>query len=166
MLHDDPVGAGLDLGGATVIVHPTHTTNETARTAAVTLPTTMSVETLGTFVNEAGRAQLLRPAKTIRSLNRSLMMAMGTGQSRTDRVGTPFDRWHDESNRVDALPGWASIPEVAKGLGHTISAKSPAAVLAGVAGRNAAFAGLSHDAMGYTGVELTDASPAEASTEA
>lgn len=166
VLSDDLVGLGLvdaaALDGVPVVAHPTHATSETARRAAVTLPLTMSVETLGTYVSDKGRAQLLRPAKAVRSMNRSLMMAMGTGQSHTDRVGTPFDRWHDESNQTDALPAWASLPEVARMLGHTVGARTPAAVLDALAADNPAFAGLSHAAMGFTGVALQDAAPTAA----
>ena len=155
VLQDDPVAAGLlteaDLSGTPVVLHATHTTNQTP--ASVSLPITMSVETLGTYVNEAGRAQMLRPAKMVRAMNRSLLMALGTGQSRNDRVGTPFDRWHDEDNKVDCLPGWAVLPEVAKSLGLDLSYKSPAAIMAEVA-QQAAFEGATHGAMSTLGVPL------------
>jgi NADH-quinone oxidoreductase subunit G len=160
VLADDLAASGLDVGETPVVVHATHTTNGMLAGAAVVLPVTMSVETLGTFVNEDGRAQLLRPAKTIRSVNRSLTMAQGVGQSRPDRQGTPFDRWFDEDNKTDALPGWAVLPDVAAALGHPMPYKSPAAVMAEVAG-TAAFAGATHDAMGLLGVALETA-PAEA----
>ena len=96
--------ASGDLQDKTVILHPTHTTNRLLPGASVSLPIAMSVETIGTYVNEKGRAQHLRPAKMIAAMNRSLMMALGTDQGRPDRVGTPFDRWHDESNKVDCQP--------------------------------------------------------------
>ena len=154
VLHDDPVAAGVlsasDLGVPT-IVHATHTTSQTP--ATVSLPVTMSVETLGTYVNRDGRAQLLRPAKMVKAMNRSLMMALGTGQSRNDRVGTPFDRWHDEDNQVDCLPGWATIPQVAAAAGHDLSYKSPAKIMAEVAGQPA-FQGATHGRMGTLGVPL------------
>ena len=163
VLHDDPVAAGVlsaaDLdpgsgsgaGSTPVVVHATHTTNQTP--ATVSLPVAMSVETLGTYVNRDGRAQLLRPAKMVRAMNRTLLMALGTGIGRKARVGTPFDRWHDEDNQVDCLPGWATIPQVAAAAGHDLSYKSPATVMAEVAGRPA-FAGATHGAMGLLGVPL------------
>ena len=114
VLEEDPVAAGLadleSLAGVSVILHPHHTTNETLLQADVVLPAAMCVETVGTYVNDQGRAQLLRPAKTIKSANRSLMRATGTGLSRLDRQGTPFDRWHDESTKVDCQPGWGKPP--------------------------------------------------------
>ncbi len=158
VLDEDPVAAGLlsgsDLDGVTVILHATHTTNETLPHADVVLPAAMCVETIGTYVNEDGRAQRLRPAKMIRSMNRSLMMAMGTGQSRIDRHGTPFDRWNREDNKVDCLPGWTSIPEVAERLGAPMRYKGPQAVMAEIADTVPAFAGATYAAMGYLGVPL------------
>ena len=150
-----------DLDGVPVVLHPTHTTNRTLPYADVSLPVTMSVETLGTYVNEDGRAQLLRPAKMVQAMNRSLLMALGTGMGRQSRMGTPFDRWHDEENKVDCLPGWAVLPEVADGLGHDLRYKSPAKIMDEVAGR-AEFAGATHGAMGLLGVPLeTSDEPAQ-----
>ncbi|WP_420456315.1 2Fe-2S iron-sulfur cluster-binding protein [Rubrivirga sp.] len=162
VLQDDPVAAGLlsadDLAGTPVVLHATHTTAATP--ATVLLPITMSVETLGTYVNENGRAQLLRPAKMVRAMNRSLLMALGTGMGRKARVGTPFDRWHDEAHQVDCLPGWAVLPQVAKDVGLDLSYTSPAKIMAEVAQRPA-FAGATHGAMATLGVplETADAEP-------
>ncbi|MEM6327535.1 MAG: 2Fe-2S iron-sulfur cluster-binding protein [Bacteroidota bacterium] len=162
IFQDDPVAADVlsaaDLEDKTVILFPTHTTNETLPHADVVLPVTMSVETIGTFVNEEGRAQLLRPAKMIKTANRSLMMSMGVGQSRQDRVGTPFDRWHEENNKVDCQPGWTSLPAISDRLGRPMAYKSPRAVMDEAASTHAALAGATHKAMGLLGVELETAS--------
>ena len=158
VLQDDLVAAGvmeLDALGATpLIVHPTHTTNRMLPGASVSLPIAMSVETIGTYVNEAGRAQALRPAKMIAAMNRSLMMALGTDQGRPDRVGTPFDRWHDEDNKVDCLPGWVSVPQVAKAVGHDLAVRSPGRFMAEIASQTPALAGATYDAMALLGVAL------------
>ncbi len=155
ILQDDPVQAEVlrveDLEGTPVVLHGTHVTHRTP--ATVSLPLAMSVETLGTYVNRDGRAQLLRPAKMVKAMNRSLLMAVGTGQSRNDRVGTPFDRWHDEANQVDCLPGWATIPQVAAALGVDLTFKSPAKIMAEVSAQPA-FAGATHGAMDLLGVPL------------
>ena len=162
VLQDDPVAQGVlegaDLEDVPVVLHATHTTSQTPFTVA--LPIAMSVETLGTYVNEDGRAQLLRPAKMVKAMNRSLLMALGTGVGRQARVGTPFDRWHDEDNQVDCLPGWATLPQVAKEVGLDLSYKSPAAIMAEVAGRPE-FQGATHGAMSLLGVplETEDAEP-------
>jgi NADH-quinone oxidoreductase subunit G len=161
VLEDDPLAAGLltadDLAGKRVIVHPYHSTNQTAAGATVTLPAAMSVETIGTYVNDAGRAQLLRPAKAIRGMFRPLMSALGVGLSRLDRQGTPFDKWHDEGNRVDCQPGWVSLPEVAARAGADLRFKSPTAILEEASLRIPGLAGASHAAMDLQGVALEDA---------
>ncbi len=157
ILEDDPVAAGVlseaDLDGVQVILHHYHTTNQTLPFANVALPAAMAVETIGTYVNADGRAQRLRPAKSIRGVNRTLMMEMGV--SRLDRQGTPFDRWHDESHKVDCQPGWAALPEIARRLGIEIESSGPAAVMDALA-QSDAFAGATHKAMGFTGVPLED----------
>ena len=158
VLQDDLVAAGVlgldDLGATPLVLHPTHTTNRMLPGASVSLPIAMSVETIGTYVNEAGRAQHLRPAKMIAAMNRSLMMALGTDQGRPDRVGTPFDRWHTESNKVDCLPGWVSVPQVAQAAGHEMTVRSPGRLMAEIAAETPALAGATYDAMGYRGVAL------------
>ena len=161
VLEDDPVAAGLlaprDLAGKRVVVHAYHATNETAASAGVVLPAAMSVETIGTYVNDAGRAQLLRPAKAIRGMFRPLMAALGVGMSRLDSQGTPFDRWHDEDRRVDCQPGWVSLPEVAARAGAELRYGSPAAILEEAASNMPALAGASHVAMGLQGLALAGA---------
>src|SRR5690606_8103025 len=158
VLDDDPVGAGLltadDLAGVAVILHHYHTTNQTLPAADVAFAAAMSVETIGTYVNEDGRAQLLRPAKVIRGANRALMRSLGVGMSRLDRQGVPFDRWYNESNRVDCLPGWSVLPELAERLGRPMRYKSPARIMDEVAARVPAFAGATHDAMRHLGAPL------------
>ena len=164
VLDDDPVAAGLvtadDLAGVKVILHHYHTTNQTLPAADVAFAAAMSVETIGTYVSEDGRAQLLRPAKVIRGANRALMRAMGVGLSRLDQQGVPFDRWYEASNRVDCLPGWSVIPELAERLGRPLRYKSPARIMDEVAERVPAFAGATHDAMGLLGVPLEDVAAA------
>ncbi len=157
ILQDDPVGMGVlseaDLDGVQVILHHTHTTNETLPFANVALPIAMAVETIGTYVNADGRAQRLRPAKATRHMHRPQMMEMGL--SRLDRQGTPFDRWHDESNKIDCQPGWAAIPEIAERLGRKMRWDGPASIMDELA-QTDAFAGATHKAMGFTGVPLED----------
>jgi NADH-quinone oxidoreductase subunit G len=161
VLEDDPVAAGLlsedDLRDKRVVVHAYHAANRTAVGDAVLLPAAMSVETIGTYVNDRGRGQLLRPAKAIRGMFRPLMKALGVGLSRLDRQGTPFDRWHDEGNRVDCQPGWISLPEIAARAGVELRYSSPAAIMEEAAGRIPALAGALHADMGLLGVALEEA---------
>ena len=158
VLDEDPVSSGVlgeaDLDRVEVILHHYHTTNQTLPRAAVGLPAAMIVESIGTYVNLDGHAQRTRPAKAVRSVNRSLMMEMG--RSRLDSHATPFDRWSVESNKVDCLPGWTAIPEIASRLALELSYKGPRQIMDEVAASNNAFTGATYDAMGLTGVRLAD----------
>jgi NADH-quinone oxidoreductase subunit G len=155
VLEDDVVATGLcsadDLAGKGVILHHYNTDNQTLLAADVTLPAAMVVETVGTFVNVDGHAQRVVPCKAIRGVNRTLMMAMKS--SRDDQHGTPFDRWHNESHKIDCRPSWESIPNVAALLGHEMTYKGPKSIMAEVSEREA-FAGATYHVMGLEGVRL------------
>jgi NADH-quinone oxidoreductase subunit G len=158
VLDGDPVKAGLfapeDVAGIPVILHHHHATNETLPAADVSLPAAMVVETVGTYVNVDGHAQRVRPAKAIQVVNRTLMMEMG--KSRQDEHGTPFDRWHNEGNKVDCRPGWITIPEVATRLGHELAYNAPADIMAEVSSTVDAFGGATYAAMGLQGIRLEE----------
>ncbi|MEX0820653.1 MAG: molybdopterin-dependent oxidoreductase [Rhodothermales bacterium] len=158
VLEDDPVASGLfdadDLAGVSVVLHAYHETNETLAAADVVLPAAMVVETVGTYVNEDGHAQRVRPAKAIAGVNRTLSMEMGV--SRPDKHGTPFDRWHNESNRVDCRPTWEMLPRIASLLGHDMDYASPKRIMEDVAERIEAFKGATYDRMGLDGIRLTE----------
>ena len=159
VMEEDPVAAGIctaeSLSNTKVIVHAYHTTNQTAALADIVLPAAMIVETVGTYVNCDGHAQRVRPAKAIASNVRTLMME--TGKSRHDQHGTPFDRWHNESNKVDCQPGWTALPEIASRLGLDLSfVKGPKQIMSQIEAENPAFAGATYDAMGLSGVRLSE----------
>jgi NADH-quinone oxidoreductase subunit G len=159
VLEDDLVGSGLcdaeDLADTDIVLHHYNTTNETLPAANVALPAAMVVETVGTYVNQNGRAQRVRPAKEIQGVNRTLMMEMG--KSREDEHGTPFDRWHNESNRVNCKPGWESLPEIARRVGSDFDyKKGPEAIMDELQSTNPAFTGATYKAMGLHGVQLED----------
>jgi NADH-quinone oxidoreductase subunit G len=158
VMEDDPIGSGLfsedDLRDIPVILHHYHTTNKTLAAADVALPAAMVVETVGTYVNVDGRAQRVRPAKAIQGVNRTLMMEMGA--SRQDQHGTPFDRWHNESNRIDCLPSWQVLPEIAESLGLALPKGSPKQLMRQIAETVDGFEGATYDAMGLSGVQLVE----------
>jgi NADH-quinone oxidoreductase subunit G len=160
VLEDDAVASGLftaeQLRSVSVVLHHYNTTNQTLPVADVALPAATVVETVGTYVNEDGHAQRVRPAKSIRGINRSLMMEMG--KSRQDTHGTPFDRWYNESHQVDCKPGWESVPAIARLLGHEFSYRGPRQIMQEVAEQIPAFAGATYEAMGLGGVRLEEAS--------
>ena len=165
IMEDDPISAGLlsaaDLEGKTIILHYHRTTNHVLPHAKVALPAAMSAETVGTLVSSDGIAQRLRPAKAIRSVNRSLVMEMG--RSRPDRHGTPFDKWHDESNTIDCRPSWDLLQDIAGSVGLELRFKSPAAIMNEINERVSAFGAVTYEAMGLQGVALADGVSTEAS---
>ncbi len=158
VMEDDPISAGVftadQLSGVNVILHYHNTTNETFAVADVSLPAAMIVETIGTFVNEEGHAQRVRPVKAVQSMNRSLMME--TGRSRQDQHATPFDRWSKAENQINCLPSWAILPEIASRTNCDLEYKSPKVIMAEIEQANTAFAGATYEAMGLEGVRLVE----------
>ena len=158
VLEDDVVAAGIveaaQLKGVKLILHAYNTTNRTLPHASVSLPAATVVETVGTYVNVDGHAQRVRPAKAIKGMNRTLMMECG--KSRADLHGTPFDRWHTESNLVDCQPGWVSLPAVAIRLGRAMDYRGPKYIMREIADTIDAFAGATYEAMGEQGVRLSE----------
>jgi NADH-quinone oxidoreductase subunit G len=166
VMEDDPVGSGLceaaDLDDdVDVVLHYYNTTNETLPRANAALPAAMVVETVGTYVNQEGRAQRVRPAKEIQGVNRTLMMEMGT--NREDEHGTPFDRWHNDENKINCKPSWEILPAVAQKFGDDMDyPKGPKQIMDEVQSTIPAFAGATYDAMGLKGVQLEDVAAGEA----
>ena len=159
VLEDDPVGSGLcsadALSDLDVVLHYYNTTNETLPRATAALPAAMVVETVGTYVNQDGRAQRVRPAKEIQGVNRTLMMEMGT--NREDEHGTPFDRWHNDENRINCKPSWEMLPEIAQRYGAEMDyPKGPEQIMDEVQSEIDAFEGATYDAMGLKGTQLED----------
>jgi len=159
VLEDDPVGAGLcsaeELDDVDVVLHYYNTTNETLPRATAALPAAMVVETVGTYVNRDGRAQRVRPAKEIQGVNRTLMMEMGT--NREDEHGTPFDRWHNDENKINCTPSWEILPAIAEKVGIDMDyTKGPKAIMDEVQSTIDAFDGATYDAMGLKGVQLEE----------
>jgi NADH-quinone oxidoreductase subunit G len=166
VLEDDLVGSAVcsvdDLDGVDVILHHYNTTNETVPAADVALPAAMVVETVGTYVNQDGRAQRVRPAKEIQGVNRTLMMEMG--KNREDEHGTPFDRWHNESNRVNCKPSWDLLPEIAERLSSDFTLdypKGPKQIMDEIQETLPAFEGATYEAMGLKGVQLEEVEAGE-----
>ncbi|MCY4171072.1 MAG: 2Fe-2S iron-sulfur cluster-binding protein [Bacteroidetes bacterium] len=157
ILEDDPVASDLcgveSLMELDVILHYYHTTNQTLPSSSVALPAAMVAETIGTFVNDSGRAQRVVPAKVIKGTNRTLMMQMGL--SRADRHGTPFDRWHNESHYVDCKPSWEIIPMILKKLGVDTVPQGPRRIMQHISETIPSFQGATYEAMGLSGVELS-----------
>jgi NADH-quinone oxidoreductase subunit G len=103
----------------------------------------------------------VRPAKEIQGVNRTLMMEMGT--NREDEHGTPFDRWHNDENKINCKPSWEILPAVAQKLGADMDyPKGPKQIMDEVQSTIDAFAGATYDAMGLKGTQLEDVATGEA----
>jgi len=157
ILEDDPVAADLcsleSLSEIEVVLHYYNTTNQTLPVTSIALPAAMVAETIGTYVNESGRAQRVVPAKVIKGTNRTLMMQMGL--SRADRHGTPFDRWHNESHYINCKPSWEIIPILLQNLGVDDVPRGPRKMMQHISEVNPAFSGATYEAMGLSGVQLS-----------
>jgi NADH-quinone oxidoreductase subunit G len=81
---------------------------------------------------------------------------MEMGASRTDRHGTPFDRWYNESHKIDCQPGWQTLPAIAEKLGHAMTYKGPKQIMQEITETNPAFDGATNQQMDLQGVRLQE----------
>ena len=77
------------------------------------------------------------------------------GMSRTDRHATPFDRWYNESHKIDCKPSWEALPAIAALAGHAMTYKGPKQIMQEVS-KQPAFDSATYEAMGLEGVRLQD----------
>jgi len=89
--------------------------NSTAKVSDLVIPITCVAEHAASYVNVDGRIQRSYPAKETKYTNRRLNLEMS--QSRLDHFGTNFDNWVSEENKVDCLPLWEFLNQLADRLG-------------------------------------------------
>ncbi len=115
ILSDDLIDRGVldqkDLDDKFVVAFGTNH-SETTKNADLVIPITSAAEHAASYVNIDGRIQRTFPAKETKYTNRRLNFEMSEG--RLDRYGTSFDNWVTEDNKVDCMPVWLFITEVAK----------------------------------------------------
>ena len=118
ILNDDLIGREAvnpaDFSGAYVISFATNMT-ETAQTSDLVIPITCVAEHAASYVNVDGRIQRSFPAKETKYTDRRLDLEMSEG--RLDRYGTDFDNWVSEEHKVDCLPIWDFLNNLANRLG-------------------------------------------------
>lgn len=118
ILTDDLVGrkvlASEDLENPYTISLATNYT-ETTKISDLVIPITCVAEHAASYVNVDGRIQRSFPAKETKYTNRRLNLEMSEG--RLDRFGTNFDNWVSEENKVDCLPVWEFLNNLADRLG-------------------------------------------------
>lgn len=114
ILSDDLVGRDVltsdDLESPFTISFATNQ-NATTKASDLVIPITCVAEHAASYINVDGRIQRSYPAKETKYTNRRLNLEMSEG--RLDRFGTNFDNWVSEENKVDCLPLWDFLNELA-----------------------------------------------------
>jgi len=122
MLEDQAAFAGIASHAKKVpfILHATNY-HEAMEKVEVVLPAAMEIEAEGTYMNEAGQAQVTRLTKAVRQMTPEMWMRIP--KSRLDKAAVAIDRWRDLDNVQDVLPSWQLIGLVAgvagKDTGYT-----------------------------------------------
>jgi len=118
ILSDDLIDRGVlaseHFEGKFVIAFGTNH-SKTTKNADLVIPITSAAEHAASYVNVDGRIQRTIPAKETKYTNRRLNLEMSEG--RLDRYGTSFDNWVTEDNKVDCMPLWLFISQVANESG-------------------------------------------------
>ncbi|TNE70406.1 2Fe-2S iron-sulfur cluster binding domain-containing protein [bacterium] len=148
VLAEDIVGRELanaeDLAGKTFVYFGTNN-NTTSKDAQLVVPITCAAEHAASYVNVDGRIQRTFAAKETVYTSRATNLEMSTG--RLDRFGTKFDNWRTDKNKVDCLPVWEFLSELAPRLNQTLSYETGKEVLTAVSSSVDAFAGVDYDKM-------------------
>ncbi len=148
ILNDDLVGRGVlkaaDLKKAFVVAMSSNL-NATTAAADLVVPVTTAAEHIGTYVNVDGRAQRTIPAKETTRVNRTVDREMSKG--RLDQFGTHFDNWVSDKNRVDCIPAWEFLSNVAAESGVDLSYTDARDVLSDLTSTVSAFSGLTYERM-------------------
>ncbi|MCW9096105.1 MAG: molybdopterin-dependent oxidoreductase, partial [Ignavibacteriaceae bacterium] len=137
--------AGLNL----LIVHATNH-NRSTNFADLIFPVATFAEKNGTFVNDSGMIQRIRPAVSVKELDRALD---GMSMSRLDKFGTKFDRWAS-GKKMDARPTWQILVSLFKVMGNKLKFNMAEEVFAEMSTSIEAFKGLDYDDVGELGVKI------------
>ena len=137
--------AELDL----LIVHASNQ-NKTTNFADIVLPSSTFAEKNGTFVNISGVIQRIRPAVSVKELDRALD---GMSMSRLDKFGTKWDRWAS-GKKIDARPTWQILTSLFKAMGNKLKFNMAEEVFAEMSTSIEAFRGLDYDDVGEVGVKI------------
>lgn len=147
-LLDREVLSEQDFEDKFVIAFATNHSN-TTKAADLVVPITSAAEHAASYVNVDGRIQRTIPAKETKYSNRRLDLEMSEG--RLDRYGTNFDNWRTEENKIDCLPLWRFMSEVADQSGVDVVFDSGREIIEEIAELNDAFSGVSYPEMDDNG---------------
>ena len=84
-------------------------------------------------------------------------------QGRLDRFGTNFDNWVTEENKVDCVPAWEIMNQLADRMGLEVKFGQSREIMEEIAGSNPAFENVSYERMdNEMGINLNTSNKQEA----
>lgn len=149
ILNDHLIDRGVlsadDIKNAFVVNFATNH-SDTTKISDLVVPITTAAEHAASYINVDGRIQRTFPAKETKYTNRRINFEMSEG--RLDRYGTGFDNWVTEENKIDCLPLWSFMNEVANTTGLSdFEYQSGREILDEIAQTNPAYEGVSYSLM-------------------
>lgn len=159
LIEDDIVEAFPDFEKTTadldlLIVHSTNHNRSTAL-ADIIFPAATYTEKNGTFVNENGIVQRIRPAISVVEQDRALD---GMSLSRLDKFGTKWDRWAS-GKKINALPTWKILSLMSKAMGSKLKFNMAEEIFEEMANTLEAFKGMDYDVLGEFGFKIKSEIP-------
>ena len=137
--------AKLDL----LIIHSSNF-NHSTNYADIVFPASTYAEKNGTFLNDFGILQRIRPALATSELDRALD---GMTMSRLDKFGTKFDSWAS-GKKIEARPTWKILVSLSKALGYKMKYSMAEEVFNDIASAVDEFKGLDYDYIGESGTQI------------
>lgn len=151
-LIDRDVFEADSLDGIYTIMFSTNT-SATSKTADLVVPITCIAEHAASYVNIDGIVQRSFPAKETQYTNRRLDLEMSEG--RLDRYRTNFDNWQSDENKIDCLPLWEFLNQLADRLDLKFNYSNSREIMAEIASKYSTFEGISYDVIDQqNGVQL------------
>lgn len=132
------------LNGIYTVMFATNHSDTTA-SADLVIPITCVAEHAASYVNVDGRIQRSFPAKETRYTNRRLDLEMSEG--RLDRYATNFDNWVSDENKVDCMPIWEFLNQMAERLRIEYRYENSREIMAEITESHSAFEGVNYDRM-------------------
>ncbi|TVR15892.1 MAG: (2Fe-2S)-binding protein [Balneolaceae bacterium] len=128
--------------------------SETSEVADLVIPITTAAEHAASYVNVDGRIQRTYRAKETKYTNRRIDLEMSEG--RLDRYGTNFDNWVTEDNKIDCMPMWEIVNNLADATGIDINFRGGREIMDEIASSVSNFSGVSFAAMDeHAGIQLS-----------
>lgn len=150
---DRDILTGEDFEGKYLITFSTNH-SDTTKSADLVIPITTAAEHAASYVNVDGRIQRTIPAKETKYSDRRLDLEMSEG--RLDRYGTNFDNWVSEDNKIDCIPLWSFISEVANESGLNLSFSTGRDIMNEISGSLKSFENVSYELMDQqSGIQLS-----------